>query len=117
MAFMQLYSLFQCYVMCFHHSLPVTTNPSRFCFFGVKFFIFPLKQQRSLDNKLLDNTQIPFQANYQHHGKGTEGVLHNGQSQICDGTDSSLHLHGIFNTANSQTLQTTCHESEEQTRT
>lgn len=30
----------------------------------------------------------------------------NGQSQIRDGTDCSLHLHRIFQAVNSQTLQT-----------
>ena len=117
---MGLYGLFQYYVMCFHYSLPVTTNPSRFCFFGVKFFIVPIKQQRSLDNKLLDNTQIPFQENYPHYGKSTENVkiLHHRQSQICDRIGNSFAFTQNLKGCKFMSLANfTCHEGEEQTKT
>ena len=49
---MGLYGLLQRYVVRFHHSLSLTTHQSRLCFFGITFFIFSTKQERSLDNKV-----------------------------------------------------------------
>lgn len=86
-------------------SLSGTTNQSRFCLFGIKFFIFSIKQERSLDNKILDNAQMPFQANYQHYGEAPR-VFKNSQSQTWGRVDYGLPLYRIFKAINAQILQT-----------